>query len=77
MTQATVHQAKTQLSKLIKQALEGEDVIIARGNKPLVRLVPIAQDSSSRAQAFGWYKDKYRISPDFDAPLEDFRTYSE
>ena len=77
MSQTTVHQAKTQLSKLIKQALEGEEVIIARGNKPLVRLVPVAQDVSSRAQAFGWYKGKYRISPDFNAPLEDFRNYAE
>jgi prevent-host-death family protein len=43
MTQFSVHAAKTQLSKLIESALSGEDVVIARGNKPVVRLVPVAQ----------------------------------
>jgi prevent-host-death family protein len=41
MTQATVHQAKTHLSKLIRQALAGEEVIIANRDKPLVRLQAI------------------------------------
>jgi len=41
--QVNVHEAKTQLSKLIEAALAGEEVIIARGPKPAVRLVPIAQ----------------------------------
>ena len=41
MTTVTVHAAKTHLSRLIEQALRGEEVIIARGDKPVVRLVPI------------------------------------
>lgn len=41
--QVTVHKAKTQLSKLIEAALDGEDVVIARGQTPVVRLVPIEQ----------------------------------
>jgi prevent-host-death family protein len=40
MTTVTVHHAKTHLSKLIAAAERGEEVIIARGNKPAVRLVP-------------------------------------
>jgi prevent-host-death family protein len=43
MQKVTVHAAKTQLSKLIEAALAGEDVIIAKGEKPVVRLVPIPQ----------------------------------
>jgi prevent-host-death family protein len=39
----SIHAAKTNLSKLIEAALAGEDVIIARGAKPVVRLVPIPQ----------------------------------
>ena len=39
----TMHAAKTHLSKLIEAALRGEDVVIAKGDKPLVRLAPIAQ----------------------------------
>ena len=45
MKQVTVHVAKTNLSKLIDAALAGEDIIIAKGNKPAVRLVAIPQGS--------------------------------
>jgi len=41
--QFTVHTAKSQLSKLIDAALSGEEVVIAKGSKPVVRLVPVAQ----------------------------------
>ena len=41
--QVTVHAAKTHLSRLIEAALSGEEVVIARGRKPVVRLVPIPQ----------------------------------
>ena len=37
----TVHAAKTHLSKLIEAALAGEEVVIAKGDKPVVKLVPI------------------------------------
>ena len=43
MPQVTVHVAKTTLSRLIDAALAGEDVVIAKGNKPAVRLVAIPQ----------------------------------
>ena len=43
MTQVNIHTAKTQLSKLIEVALAGEDVVIAKGSQPVVRLVPIPQ----------------------------------
>lgn len=39
--QVTVHAAKTQLSKLIEAAVAGEDVVIAKGQHPVVRLVPV------------------------------------
>lgn len=45
MTQVNIHTAKTQLSKLIEVALAGEDVVIAKGSQPVVRLVPIPQGS--------------------------------
>lgn len=41
--QVNVHEAKTQLSKLIEAALRGEEVVIARNNKPVVRLVAVPQ----------------------------------
>ena len=42
MATYTVHAAKTNLSKLIERAEAGEEIIIARGKKPVVRLVPWA-----------------------------------
>lgn len=39
----TVHAAKTNLSKLIEAALAGEEVVIAKGKRPVVRIVPVAQ----------------------------------
>lgn len=42
MTTVTVHHAKTHLSKLIAAAERGEEVVIARGDKPAVRIVPFA-----------------------------------
>ncbi len=40
--QVNIHEAKSQLSKLIKAALAGEEVIIANGNRPVVKLVPVS-----------------------------------
>jgi antitoxin (DNA-binding transcriptional repressor) of toxin-antitoxin stability system len=48
VTQATIHQAKTHLSKLIRKALEGEEVIIANRDKPLVRLEALSGKMNSR-----------------------------
>jgi prevent-host-death family protein len=56
MTQATIHQAKTHLSKLIRKALDGEEVIIAKRDKPLVRLEAVRpkKPSASLAGAKAW-----------------------
>lgn len=44
MKKVTTHQAKTQLSQLIKEACEGQEIIVCRGNIPMVRLVPVEPD---------------------------------
>jgi prevent-host-death family protein len=74
MTQVTIHEAKTNLSKLIKKALAGEEVIIAKGNEPLVKLVSLPGKKTKRRLdgAKGLVK---HMSDDFDAPLEDFKEY--
>jgi antitoxin (DNA-binding transcriptional repressor) of toxin-antitoxin stability system len=48
MTTVNIHEAKTQLSKLVNLALEGEDVVISRRKKPLVRLSVIEQETAKR-----------------------------
>lgn len=69
----TVHQAKTQLSKLLAQAEAGEEVIIARGKMPSVRLTPVAKaelTGSERTQRTpGAWKGRFEWSDSFFDPL--------
>ena len=63
--QVNVYEAKTQLSELLKQAEAGEDVVIARSGRPVVRLVPVERRSGQRPGR-GSLKGKVWISEDFD-----------
>ena len=74
MIQVTIHEAKTHLSKLIQKALTGETVIIAKGNKPLVKLVvlPEAQQQRRLGGAADVILD---MADDFDEPLDEFADY--
>ena len=63
----TVHNAKTNLSKLIEKAEAGEEVIIARRDTPAVRLVPVAAKAVKRQ--FGAYKGQATVDEAFFEPL--------
>ena len=76
MTQATIHEAKTHLSRLIRKVLDGEEVIIAKRHKPLVRLEAVHPQKSQRKLGLGKGLVTY-FAPDFDEPLEDFAEYME
>jgi len=69
MTQINIHDAKTHFSKLLKRIEAGEEVIIARGGKPVAKLVPL--DDAPRRREFGRDKGTMWIADDFDAPLPD------
>ena len=64
-----MHQAKTQLSKLIAAAMAGEEVVIARGAEPMVRLTPVTPISKKRQ--FGRYKGMFSVPDDFFDPLSE------
>jgi prevent-host-death family protein len=68
MAQFSVHDAKTNLSRLIADALAGGEVVIARGSVPVVRLVPV--DPVGRRQ-FGALKGKIAMDGRFDEPLPE------
>jgi len=68
MAQFSVHDAKTNLSKLIADALAGGDVVIARGNVPVVRLVPVVPNGKRQ---FGALRGKIAIDARFDEPLPE------
>lgn len=74
MTQVTIHEAKTHLSRLIRQVLAGEEVIIAKGKQPLVKLVMLPELRQQRR--IGGAKEVVTfLADDFDAPLDDFEDY--
>ena len=69
MAVVNTHEAKTNPSRLIDEIQEGEEVVIARGNKPMARLIPYNTKSPVRRP--GYLKGKIRVADDFDAPLPD------
>ncbi len=73
MLQFNIHEAKTNLSKIIQKVVNGEEVIIAKGNKPVVKIILI--DELKPARKLGTAKGKIKISKDFDAVIEDFKEY--
>jgi prevent-host-death family protein len=59
----TIHQAKTNLSKLTQKAYQGEEIIIARRSEPVVRLVPVTGIKRDRQP--GALRGKLRVGPEF------------
>ena len=73
--QVSIHEAKTHLSRLIQQALDGEDIIIAKRNEPMVRLEVIREPQTARR--FGGLKSMVlAMGASFDEPLADFDDYA-
>ena len=62
-----MHEAKSQLSKLIAAAEAGDDVVIARKGKPAVRLVPV----EAAGFRFGTLAHLVAKVPDFDEPMDE------
>ena len=75
--QVNIHEAKTNLSKLLARASAGEEIVIARAGKPIARIVPFRERPMRRTP--GSAKGKVAISPDFDAPLPEpiLKTFEE
>ena len=64
-----VHDAKTQLSRLLERVEAGEEVVIARAGKPVARLVPWSEHPEPRP--LGLFRGKIRVAEDFDELPED------
>lgn len=75
MIQVNIHEAKTTLSQLLQKVLKGEQVIIAKSNKPVAKLVPVEELKEERV--IGFAKDKIKLSDDFDEPIDDFEEYQQ
>lgn len=73
MKKANLHEAKTNLSKLVELAVNGEEVIICKAGIPLVKLVKIEEKRTPRKP--GSLRGKIKISKDFDELPEEFMDY--
>jgi prevent-host-death family protein len=63
MKPINIHAAKTNLSRLIERACAGEEIVIARGNVPVVRLVPVTPTAPKRQ--FGAMRGKATVADAF------------
>lgn len=62
-----IHEAKTHLSRLVDEAAQGREIVIAKAGRPVAKLVPLS--APSRKKTFGLLKGRIGIGEDFDAPL--------
>jgi len=73
MPKFNIAEAKARFSELVDKAIAGEDVIIARDHKPLLKLVPFHDPSQPLKP--GSARGQIWIADDFDAPLDDFKEH--
>ncbi len=75
MTTVAIEQAQKELSRLIDDVALGEHIVITRNEVPVAQLVPVTPPAPK--PTFGSAKGMVRISEDFEAPLDDFRDYTQ
>lgn len=75
MSQFNIAEAKARLSELVKKAMMGEEVLIAKDNKPLLKLVPLAATKQPRKPGSAKGSVLY-MAPDFDKTPDDFGDYT-
>ena len=74
MAKFNVAEAKSRFSELVQKAMIGEEVIIAKDNKPVVKLVPLMELGKTRKP--GSAKGQIWLAPDFDATPADYQDYT-
>ena len=78
MSTITIQEAQSNLSQLIQQLANGDEIIITENEQPVARLLAIEKPTERKPRRLGTMKGTVLyIAPDFDAPLEDFREYME
>lgn len=69
MRKVNIHDAKTQLSRLVEQASAGEEIVLAKAGKPVARLVPLGGPRARRT--LGHLAGCFAVPEDFDTPLPE------
>ncbi len=76
MRTINIHEAKTHLSRLVEDAAQGEEIVIAKAGKPVARLVPLPKPER-RAPKLGTMKDKIQVADDWDSPETNEEIWAE
>jgi prevent-host-death family protein len=66
MRTINIHQAKTHLSRLVDEAVDGAPFIIAKAGKPLVKVVPLEEPINPKPRRLGFMQGQFTIPEDFD-----------
>mgnify|MGYP000504079326 FL=1 len=66
MLTVNIHDAKTQLSRLVEQAANGEAFIIAKAGKPMVKVIPLEPAEAGTASRVGFMAGEFSVPEDFD-----------
>lgn len=66
----TIHQAKTHLSKLVARAEAGEEIVLARGDTPVAKIVPL-EPRPKKVRELGWMRGEVKLDDSFWDPLPD------
>jgi len=69
MQTVNIHEAKTNLSRLVEEVAAGQEIIIAKAGKPMARLVPLV--AAPKKRRLGLFKGLLNVPDDFDAPLPE------
>ncbi|MGJ0392432.1 MAG: type II toxin-antitoxin system Phd/YefM family antitoxin [Methylocystis sp.] len=66
MRTINIHEAKTQLSRLVEEAAKGEPFIIAKAGKPMVKVTALGAAERKKVRRLGFLKGKISVPDDFD-----------
>ncbi|MFH7030435.1 MAG: type II toxin-antitoxin system Phd/YefM family antitoxin [Heteroscytonema crispum UTEX LB 1556] len=75
MQQITLAEASQHLPELVKAAINGEEIVITKDEKPVVKLIRVSEVKKRHPAKAGSAKGLVTMSDDFDQPLEDFKDY--
>lgn len=75
MTAVSIEQLDKNITELVAEVSQGEHVLLMKDNKPFAEVVPVAP--SKAHPVFGSHRGQIYMIDDFDAPLEDFKEYTE
>lgn len=71
MHTVNIHEAKTQLSRLVDEAASGESFIIAKAGKPMVKVIPLEAPTGEQVRRLGFLKGEIQVPDDFDRMGEE------